>query len=64
MTREVGMFRIFVDIPSLDRLVTYLEAKQQVEIDGLATQVKVLTNQLVRSSTELNAAIEGEKNAV
>ena len=54
------MFRIFVDIPALDRLVTYLEANQQAEIDGLTVQVKALTERLSKANSTLAAAIEGE----
>lgn len=48
------MFHIQFDIPALDRLVDYLEGKQQKEIDALVTQ-------LSESTAGLQSSIEKEK---
>lgn len=50
-----------VDIPALDRLLDYLEATQQKEIDALADQVRDLTARLSTTSAELGNSIEGNK---
>jgi hypothetical protein len=53
--------RIIVEIPALDRLVTYLEGAQQVQIDSLSEQVAALTQALQTHRTGLETAIEGNK---
>ena len=53
--------RIIVEIPALDRLVTYLEAAQQAQVDSLSEQVATLTDALSTHTTGLEAAIEKEK---
>ena len=57
------IFRVSVDFPALDRLVTYLEAAQQKEIDAMAAQVRDLTAQLSqhRATLEEAAGIPKEK---
>lgn len=50
-----------VDIPALDRLMDYLDAARQREIDALADQVRDLTARLSTTSTELGNSIEGNK---
>jgi len=55
------MFRLLIDIPSIDRLVDYLEGKQQVEIDQLSGQITALTQRLQTHRTALEGQIEKEK---
>ncbi len=52
--------RIVVDIPALDRLVTFLESREQVQIDALAQRVGQLTAVLTKSNTALLGIIQKE----
>lgn len=49
---------ITIQIPSLDRLMDYLEGKQQVVIDDLTGQVVSLTASLQKHNTGLDTAIK------
>lgn len=53
--------RILVEIPALDRLMNYLEAADQREIDGLSDRVTALTTELKQSQTSLQGALPKEK---
>jgi uncharacterized coiled-coil protein SlyX len=55
------MLTVRIDVPALDRLVDYLTAKQQTEIDALAARVAQLTQALKQSSTHLEASVENQK---
>lgn len=63
--KSVQMFRAFrvflVEIPALDRLMNYLEAAEQREIDAASEQVDTLTADLKQSQTALQGAIPKEK---
>ncbi len=52
---------VVIQIPALDRLVTYLETKDQAVVDAATTQVQALTQRLAAANTKLGAAIEKEK---
>lgn len=52
------LFRIVVEIPALDRLMDYLDAQQQGEIDAGAAQVLALTQRLSQSGTQLGTVIK------
>jgi hypothetical protein len=49
---------IKVEIPALDRLVTYLEDQQQKEIDALTAQVQKFTSGLGKTSSELQSSVD------
>jgi len=58
------MFRIAkitVEIPALDRLLDFLEANQQKEIDTLSDQVARATQTLKQSTDRLQKAVSKGK---
>ncbi len=55
------LFGIEVSIPALDRLMNYLEAQEQAEIDATEAQVKALSQRLSNSSTQLGVVIKETK---
>jgi uncharacterized coiled-coil protein SlyX len=57
------IFRIVVEVPALDRLMDYLEAAQQEELDLMEEQVRQLTARLSKSQTALQGAITKETHA-
>ncbi len=52
--------RILVEIPALDRLMDFLDAAQQQEINALNAQVQSLTQRLHNSNTSLDGTIAKE----
>lgn len=51
------MLTITLEIPALDRLLAYLESKDQAQIDALAAQVRTtITDPLHNSATALHSA--------
>jgi hypothetical protein len=54
-------YAIVIDVPALDRLVAWLEARQQKQIDDLTKQVQeLITQPLSKSTTALQAEIDKE----
>lgn len=51
-------FVLVLQIPALDRLLSYLEAQQQAQIDSLVAQVTALTQQLKQHSEALQGAVD------
>ena len=55
------MLRIVrVEFPALDRLLDYLEAQDQAEIDALKQRVDDLTKALAQARTGLESTIQKE----
>lgn len=55
------MFRlakILVEIPALDRLLDFLEANQQKEVDALGDQIAQATSTLHKSTDRLQKAVK------
>lgn len=53
------MFRLpvlMIDIPALDRLLDYLEGKQQADIDSATAQLSALAQRLQTTNTRLETA--------
>lgn len=48
---------IRIDVPALDRLLDYLNGKQQAEIDRLAQETERLTQALQQSTTGLQSTV-------
>ncbi len=55
---EIPPIVIRVDIPALDRLVDYLTASDQPEVDAMAAQVRSATDALRQSTEALQGAIQ------
>lgn len=47
-----------IEIPAMDRLLDYLEGKQQADIDSLTAQLSALTQRLQTTNTRLETAIK------
>lgn len=61
MTLPIAL-TIIVNIPALDRLVSFLETGQQAQIDALTATVKASTAGLSTSETALQGAIKKEQH--
>ncbi len=52
------LFRIVVEFPALDRLLDYLKAHDQAELDAATEQIVKLTERLKQSGAKLAASQE------
>lgn len=50
-----------IRIPALDRLIDFLEARQQAEIDILTIRIKAFTQELRKSNQALQAILNKTK---
>lgn len=55
------LFGFVLEIPALDRLMDYLEARQQREIDASTAQVQALASRLSQANAKLVSAETKEK---
>lgn len=59
---QTSTINVRIDFPALDKLVTYLQANQQAQVDALSTSVGDLANRLKTSSDNLRVVMNKEQN--
>lgn len=52
------IFRVAVEFPALDRLLDYLQAQQQAEVDALTQRVDAATTALAQSRARLDLSLK------
>lgn len=58
------LLRVLVDIPALNRLLDFLEADEQSDVDAMTVQVRAAKVRLTQSNAALRAKIqENQQNA-